>query len=273
MCYYNGIKVSREEFIRLKELEIRVRPLFRPAQSGFDYNDWPIVKPIYNGVGLDMIPAHWELVPKWIKNATELAASRKKYTTLNAKAETLLTSNMFKESALKRRCLVLSSGFFEFRHYTPEGNKIAKKYPYYIRAKENRDFFFMAGIWQPWLDPFTNIIIDTFAIVTRAAPETHLMASIHNDKKRMPVIFNDEMAYEWLRTDLTEAEIQAVANYEYPTEMLEAYTVASKFTKQKEPLKPYFHPELPPLVGFDNSVLYQQLEKFKLQLGMFDTLS
>lgn len=269
MCYYNGIKVSREEFIRLKELEITIRPLFRPVQTGFDYRDWPIIKPIYNGVGLDMIPAHWELLPIWVKTTEDLKAFRKKYTTLNAKAETILTSTIFKESAFKRRCLVLSSGFFEFRHFKPEGEKKEKKYPYYIRAKESRDFFFMAGIWQPWLDPFTNMVIDTFTIVTRAAPETHLMASIHNAKKRMPVILNDDMAYEWLRTDLTKPEIQNISDYIYPTEKLEAYTVSSNFMTEKDPTKPFYHPELTPLTGFDNSILYQQPERLKPQLKLF----
>ena len=41
MCNYNGIRVSRSELIRLKEIELEVERdnLMRPVQSGFNYQD------------------------------------------------------------------------------------------------------------------------------------------------------------------------------------------------------------------------------------------
>ena len=40
MCYYNGIRVSKEEFIRLKNMEVQInnQDLYCPVMSGFD--DW-----------------------------------------------------------------------------------------------------------------------------------------------------------------------------------------------------------------------------------------
>lgn len=39
MCYYNGIRVSREEYIRLKNQEKQLKVLQRLVKSGFDYGN------------------------------------------------------------------------------------------------------------------------------------------------------------------------------------------------------------------------------------------
>lgn len=245
MCYVNGIKVSKAELIAIKDMEIRVNKITRKVQSGFDYSDWPIVKPIYDGAGLDMTLAHWELIPFWINDEVSLKESRKKYTTLNATCENLLTSKIYKEAALKRRCLVLSSGFYEWRHFKPAGAKKEIAYPYYITTNEKRDFFWMAGIWQSWTDKQTGEVMDTFAIITR--PANVLMTSVHNSKKRMPVILEDDEAYKWLTPNLTNDEIMNIANFEYKTENMKAYTVRKDFKSLEEPTEAFVYDELPPL--------------------------
>lgn len=146
--------------------------------------------------------AHWELIPFWYKNMNEVKEGRKKYTTLNAQGEKLLASKIYKEAALERRCLVLSSGFYEWRHY----KNVA--YPYHIKVKDS-DLFFMAGIWQGWTDRQTGEYLDTFAIVTTAA--NSLMTQVHNKKKRMPTIFSREAAEAWMSPDISEKEIIKLA--------------------------------------------------------------
>lgn len=145
MCYYNGIRVSKEEFIRLKNLEVQVKDhdLNRGVMSGFEYATWPIIIPAADGKSIALTLAHWELIPSWIMNRAALAESRKKFTTLNATAEKLLESRVFKSAALHRRCLVLSSGFFEWRHWAPPGSKKAVTYPYHITVT-NQSYF----LWQ-----------------------------------------------------------------------------------------------------------------------------
>ena len=51
MCNYNGIRVSRFELIRLKEIELEVERdnLMRPVQNGFNYQDWPVIRLSKNG--------------------------------------------------------------------------------------------------------------------------------------------------------------------------------------------------------------------------------
>jgi len=60
--------------------------------------------------------------------------------------------------------------------------KTAIKYPYHIGVKD-REYFYMAGIWQAWTDTETGECVETFAIVTTAA--NRLMEQVHNSKKRM----------------------------------------------------------------------------------------
>lgn len=243
MCYYNGMKVTKEEYIRLKQLEKELK-FSRAIASGFDYSDWPIVKPKNGGNDIDIVMAHWELIPYWIKTQQELGESRKKFKTLNATAEKLLESKMFRDAALKRRCLVLSSGFYEWRHYKPEGAKKESTYPYYIYLS-GEPYFYMAGIWQPWLDRETGETIDTFAIVTTQA--NSLMKQVHNKKERMPTILPEELAYEWIQDGLSEERIRELAGYQYDSEEMGAYTLHKDFRTALNPLEEFHYSELPVL--------------------------
>jgi putative SOS response-associated peptidase YedK len=235
MCYYNRVKVNKEALSAILNEEIAIEEFERSLQSGFEFGAWPIV--IDKGEGKKAELAHWEFIPYWYNNVTEVEEGRKKYTTLNAKGETILTSRIYKEAAQKRRCLVLSSGFYEWRHYK------GKTYPYHIKVKD-KELFCMAGVWQPWTDKETGERIDTFALLTTAANE--LMTQVHNNKKRMPTIFTDEQAREWLDIDLPEERIQKLATSHFPY-ALEAKTIIKNFREAEDPLEPFEYKELPPL--------------------------
>ena len=89
---------------------------------------------------------------------------------------------------MSRGCLVLSNGFYEWRHVFPIGKKYGKplktavKYPYHIGLKD-KEYFYIAGIWQPWKDVETGEYVETFSVVTTAANK--IMEQIHNSKKRV----------------------------------------------------------------------------------------
>ena len=53
MCNYMGHKVSYQDFIRLKQLEKQATVIEapRPYQTGFDYLDWPVVRPYQVATG------------------------------------------------------------------------------------------------------------------------------------------------------------------------------------------------------------------------------
>ncbi|RYZ17456.1 MAG: SOS response-associated peptidase [Sphingobacteriales bacterium] len=183
MCYYNGVKVKLKEISGLIEDTKLIENFERDLQSGFEYQLFPVAMKKKGHTKGEL--AHWEFIPFWYKSMKEVEEGRKKYTTLNAQGEKLLTSKIYKEAAHERRCLVLSSGFYEWRHYK------GVAYPYHIRLKD-RETFYMAGIYRQWTDELSGETLNTTAIVTTDA--NPLMKQVHNSKERMPVILNDELA-------------------------------------------------------------------------------
>jgi putative SOS response-associated peptidase YedK len=248
MCYYNGVKVTKNELIKLLKLEKEINEMIiteTSLQSGFEYRDWPIVKPVDGGSDIELVMAHWELIAPWHKTMEDVEAQRKKgIFTLNAIGEEMFDKPTYKNSAMKRRCLVLSSGFYEWRHYKPEGSKKDVAYPYFITLP-GKSYFYMAGIWQPWTDQATGETMDTFSIVTTKANE--LMANVHNKKKRMPTILPEELAFEWIQDGLSKERILEIAAYQLPTEQMDAYSIYKDFKGLEEPTAPFKYSELPDL--------------------------
>ncbi len=247
MCNYMGYRVTRDQFIRLKQIEkeLGVHAALDSLLSGFQYADWTIIKTTADKKDIEIAKAHWEFIPWWIKNEDELKTARKQgIPWLNATSEKLLSSKMFRDAALKRRCLVIASWFFEWRHYQPEGEKKEITYPYCVTVPE-QEYFYMAGIWQPWTDKSTGETIDTFAIVTTKAND--LMEIVHNKKKRMPTILTEDLAYEWVLGDLSEDRIQEIASFQLPSEYMEAHTIRKDFRTASNPTEAFEYAELPPL--------------------------
>jgi putative SOS response-associated peptidase YedK len=250
MCNFMGVRVSKIEFIRLKQIEKDLGTLaafseLQLMKDGFRYSNSLIVRKAADNNDIEIVPAHWEFIPPWIKNEEELKAARKQgIPWLNATSEKLLLSKMFRPAALKKRCLVIASHFFEWRHFQPEGEKKAIAYPYTIGLND-KDYFYMAGIWQPWTDKETGETIDTFAIVTTHA--NMLMEEVHNTKKRMPTILTEELAWDWIMKDLDEEQIQRIASFQIPSEYMYAHPIRKDFKLLEEPCEEETYPELPEL--------------------------
>ena len=265
MCYYNGQKVARAEYIRLKQLEkaiARFDFLGKALQVGFDYGMNAVIKPVPGKEDFDIVQMEWGFIPHYLKTREEVNRMRYGYkdaggkfhppiTTLNAISEELLSpGKIYREAALKRRCLVLSSGFYEWRHVYPLNKrtglplKTTNKYPYYITVKD-REYFFMAGIWQPWTDKVTGEYVESFAIITTAANK--LMEQVHNSKKRMPTILTEELAYEWIFGELDEQRIKEIARFQYPAEQMQACTIAKDFRDSLNPASAFQYNDLPSL--------------------------
>jgi putative SOS response-associated peptidase YedK len=253
MCYYNGVKVTREEFIRLKQLEKAVAKydfLNRDLLIGFEYGHVPVLKRTDGAVDFDIVEMEWGFLPSYIRTREDALKMRMGYKdsngafkppmlTLNAVSEELLLPNkIYRQAALERRCLVLSTGFYEWRHVFPKNKrtglpvKTAVKYPYHITVRD-KGYFYMAGIWQAWTDKATGETVDTVSIVTTKA--NSLMAQIHNTKQRMPTILTEDLGYEWLLGDLSEERITEIATTQLPSEQMDAITIAKDFRAALEP--------------------------------------
>ena len=121
------------------------------------------------------------------------SATDTKLAPINARAETVATTPLFREAFRRRRCLVVADGFYEWRK---DGKR---KTPYFIHLRSHRPFGF-AGIWTATRTPMGQRI-GTCAILTCTPNE--LMEPIHN---RMPVILPVRAREEWLdpTTDMVQ---------------------------------------------------------------------
>ena len=103
---------------------------------------------------------------------------------INARSETVSEKPSFRHALSKRRCLIPSSGFYEWEK-TENG-----KQPWFISGKNEPLVF--AGIWEQWKSP-EGFSVKNCAILTCEANE--LMAPIHH---RMPVILQEKERNIWL---------------------------------------------------------------------------
>ncbi len=269
MCYYNGQKVTREEYIRLKHLEKLVAKynfINRDVEVGFDFGRTVVLKPIEGQEDFEIVSMEWGFIPDYrgwpfIETREQLNKYRKgfvnergkyeKYDFLNAVSEELLLKNkVYRQAALNRRCIILSTGFYDWRHIFPlnkrtgEPRKTPEKYPYRVMIK-NREYFFMAGIWNPFDAADTNEYVESCAIVTTAA--NPVMEQIHNSKKRMPTMLTDDLAFDWMFKPMKENEITELARWQMPYEELSYYTLKKDFLSSVDPLQPHYYPDLQPL--------------------------
>ena len=243
MCYFNSLVAPKGATVSLAGSNKTLDPVNKPLQSGFSYSNWPIIKGSAQNFTIEN--AHWELIAPWVKTSQEVQAGREKFNTLNATAERLLESKLFKPAALNNRCLVLSSGFYEWRHYKPAGAKKEIAYPYFISLKE-QPLFYMAGIYQPWTDKETGETMDTFSIVTTKA--NVLMEQIHNKKKRMPTILNEAQAAEWISPNVSESKIMELASFSIDESIMSAYTLDKGFRTASNPMEAFEYHDLPALI-------------------------
>ncbi len=200
--------------------------------SGFAHPLLPIVK--HDGYLL----FEWGLIPAWAKDMATANDIQSK--TLNAVGETVFEKPSFKKSILSQRCLLGVSGFYEWR----DVNKV--KYPYFIKTKSH-DIFSLGCIYESWVDKSTGEVKNTFSIIT--TPANPLMESIHNLKKRMPLILSPQDEKKWIDPNLTKEEISLLIK-PYSENNMTAYTVSKSVNSARnnrnipESIQPVNYPEL-----------------------------
>jgi putative SOS response-associated peptidase YedK len=129
----------------------------------------------------------WGLVPHFTK---DLKAATK---SINARAETVASSGMFRGAFATRRCIVPADLFYEWQKH-PDG----RKQPMAI-AREDEAPLAFGGIWEGWKSP-EDEVVRSFAIITTAANRE--MAGIHN---RMPLVLETSTWPAWLGEEPSEA--------------------------------------------------------------------
>jgi putative SOS response-associated peptidase YedK len=155
----------------------------------------------------------WGLIPSWTKDAK---GGRKP---INARAETIASSPMFKAAYAKRRCLLPIDGFFEWKAI--KGSKT--KQPYALAMKD-RSPFAVAGIWENWTRPDTDEAIRTFAVITCEANE--LVSQIHD---RMPVIIAPTDYDRWLGQEPDPRDLMKP----FPAEPMTMWPISTRVNSPK----------------------------------------
>lgn len=207
MCGRITTKVSQQE----------IQELFNVVR-GANSVDWT---PRYNvapttivmciretGEGRELFPAKWGLIPSWAKD-TKLAAS-----CINARADTVATKPMFRSAFKNRRCLVVASGFFEWRKIDAKN-----KQPHYITLASGEPMP-MAGLWEQWTNP-EGEKVESCTICTVGA--NTMMARLHD---RMPVILPHAMISPWLDPEIKDVDALQPILDQYPPDDMQDWEVS-----------------------------------------------
>lgn len=133
----------------------------------------------------------WGLVPSWAKDPE--VGNRM----INARSETITEKPSFREAFKKRRCIIPSSGFYEWQKSASGGGG---KQPFYFYLKEKEAFGF-AGLYEEWIDNQTGELLETCTIITTTA--NAVLKPVHD---RMPVILAATDYDEWLDEKQTDTE-------------------------------------------------------------------
>lgn len=222
MCYYVATSFSTEDIIQLEHDFVLQwaedeSPLYF-CVSGFAHPTLPII------TEQKVQAIQWGLVPNWVKD--EDTAKKLRVQTLNAQSETVDGKPSFRSAVKASRMGILPvKGFFEWRHHAN-----GKTYPYFIYPTQNR-FFYLATIYETWLNPSTQAPLTGFSILTTPANER--MQEIHNTKQRMPLILETEAAKQWIDSKLPFEEKQKLIK-PFATEGMKDHTISRLITSRKD---------------------------------------
>lgn len=186
----------------LEDLKDALKPRYNVAPEQI----MPVVTKSEDERHLELM--QWGYMPPWAKDIRDIY----KYNTFNARSEGVFEKSIWKRSALMRRCLVPTSGFYEWR-VTPDG-----KQPYFIHLKR-QDLFAFAGIYRYWKSEAGDEL-GTYAILTTEA--SHTLSVIHN---RMPVILHRTDENHWLDPETPQGMLEELLK-PYADSALDIYAVS-----------------------------------------------
>ena len=190
MCYHTKLTAEKENIEEEFNAEYYEPELYVPKEAinGFTFDKNPIILDEDKG---HIAMANWGLIPFWAKDDSI------KKMTLNSRIETAASKPAFRNS-VKNRCLVIADAFYEWQWLDAKGKEKQK----YIIKPTDQEIFGFAGFYSEWTNPANGEQLTTYTIATTGANE--LMAEIHNNKKRMPIILKKENRNDWLKGDALE---------------------------------------------------------------------
>lgn len=169
--------------------------------------------------------ARWGLLPVWLKELKGWAPR------MNARSETVATNRVFRSAFASRRCLVPSTGFYEWKEVEPR-----RKQPFHIQPAD-QPFLALAGIWELWKKQDRHIL--SCSVLT--CEPNRKMSEIHD---RMPVILDEANWSTWLDPSVDGRELSDLL-VPCPDSWLKvdliATTINNARNKSAEALQPLTH--------------------------------
>lgn len=193
--------------VQLEDLEIgpEVRSRFQPRYNIAPTQD---ILTVLNLEKPQLVYTRWGLIPFWSKDRSMGARM------INARGETLLEKSSFRTPFRKKRCIIFSEGFYEWK------SAGKAKTPFFIRLKDRAPFA-LAGLWDGWKDPASGETVLTNTIITTRAND--LVSSIHD---RMPAILRKDDYRTWLAPGAVPDQTLLGCIGAYPAQEMEAFEVS-----------------------------------------------
>ncbi len=207
MCgrYVTPAQAAAEREFTLRRSSWHFQPRYNVAPSTLV----PVVRS--TGGAWEGLMMRWGLVPFFARGETP------RYSTINARAETLATAASYRMPWRHgQRCLLPAAGFYEW-HVEEDGSKT----PWFIHAADQAIFGF-AGLWDRSVRSDGTEVLSCTIVTLGANP---LLARIHNLGKRMPAILERGAQADWLGGDTAAAQR---ALQPYPQERLRAWPVSRR---------------------------------------------
>jgi len=185
MCYQVATPSKNKLKTKFKDKNISFIEEEKPHISGFTRPYLPVT---LNGEADSIIAARWKLIPYWIKNENE---ANKYANTLNAEGESVFEKASYKHYIGSSRGLLYVNGFYE-----PHKVEDVKKSETYYIYTPTKEIFTLGIVYSMFSNQETGEIYPTFSVLT--TPANPLLAEIHNEKKRMPLIISPQDRENWL---------------------------------------------------------------------------
>jgi len=174
-------------FIR-KAHDAEQAPEQAPAQEPQEPQEPPAerAKPVR-----ELVAGQFGLVPPWVKSASDAKLRSTKL--VNARAETVTTSNNFRDTWLgARRCIVPMMAFFV------DDLRGGKAVPTRIARVDGKPMG-VAGLWECWTGPEGDTITSYTVLTVNANSHALMHRYGHGGtEKRMPAVLNEGAYDAWL---------------------------------------------------------------------------
>jgi len=212
MCGRYGRRADKQriaEWMQTRNTDVFDDSYLAPSYNVAPQSLQPVVRLDSETGERELAIMRWGLIPFFAKDA-KIA-----YSTINARAETVATSPVFREPMKRRRCLVPATGFYEWQALDKKS-----KQPWTIELVDGNLFAF-AGLWDRWKDKAKGQPLETYTIITTDPNE--LLEPIHN---RMPVILSPQNYSRWLDPG-EPSQLPIDLLRPYPAEEMRAWKVSA----------------------------------------------